>query len=314
MKREAGEHAGSPGRPSGVRLVRSCLAFALLPVVLPGCPKKPAPADGGAPVAETTVGAGPAGDAGAPDPVEWDASVPDKAEVVLETDWIHRAGDAPAIVYDMPGLPAVSPEGQLVVVPFHEANPFPSLQLVVLRAQDEQRTNLTAIQTAWEYSEALYPPYADRPTRAITDARFRDLFQVVGRRIAAANAQLAAWTPLRKCHIEEPDKAGEDAGVDAGSPRPRQVIRCPGLQITYDRHRLRVVGRGGNVRYERKTSWRRPSWVYPTRMGAMTFADSIESVHGDAAHGVLVVRVTYDVTPKYYGRGAEAEWHVVRLD
>lgn len=315
MNRRAREHARPAARPFDVRPVRTCLALTFLPVLLFGCPKKHEPANGGAPAAEATVQASSADDAGAPDPVEWDASVPGKVEIVLKTDWLHRNGDAPTIAYDTPGLPAVSPDGQLVVVPVHEENPFASLQLWVLRSHDEQRTDLTVIQTVQEYSEALYPPYADWPTRGITDARFRDLFKVVERRIASANEQLAAWKPLRQCRIEEPDKSMDEAGVDAGWAQARQVIHCPGLEIVYHRHRLRVVGRGGSVHYERKTNWRHPGWVSAGRMPAsMTVVDRIESVYGDAAHGALVVRVAYDVTPKYYGRQGDVEWHVVRIN
>ena len=93
------------------------------------------------------------------------------------------------------------------------------------------------------------------------------------------------------------------------------MIHCPGLEIIHDRHRLRVVGRGGHVRFERKTSWRRPGYVYPGSVPtSVNVVDTLDSIHGDAAHGVLVVHITYEVTPKYYGRNMPPEWHVVKLN
>lgn len=315
-----GEQTRPAGRPSSVRLVRACLALSFLPALTLGCPKKSGTEGTPAPVASSVVG-GPAEEGGAPIASEFDASTPAKPEVSLKTDWVNRSGDAPDIKYETAGLPALSADGQLVVVPHHEENAaYPNLQLVTMRAFDEQRVGTTVIQTVQEYYEALYPPYVDWPTPSITDPKFRDLFKVVERRIASTNAQLAAWKPLPKCRIEEPendeDPDGGDAGAaDAGSARKREVIHCPGLEIIHDKHRLRVVGRGGHVRFERKTTWRRPGWVYPgSAPTSINVVDKLDAIHGDAAHGVLVVHVTYEVTPRYYGRGMQPEWHVIKLN
>ena len=331
-----------------MRTLRACLALAFLPALTLGCPKKSAPDQAAAPAVTEGAAAATDGDADAPSAYDFADASAAKAEVVLKVDWINRNRDAPDMKYTTPGLPAVSADGQLIVVPHEEeTGAYPNLSLLTLRAWDEQPQGNTVIQTVQEYNETLYPPYVDWPTPGITDPKFRDLLKVVDRRIASTNAQLASWRPLPKCRVEKDEDEAEDAGADdaatpvlggglgggsrfggfaapppmgpdGGVARHRQVIHCPGLEIIHDRHRLRVVGRGGRVRFERKTNWRKPGaapgYGYGAVPASVVVVDTLDGIYGDAAPGVIVFHVKYDVSPRYYGRMMQPEWHVVKLN
>jgi hypothetical protein len=281
-------------------------AFALsfLIPALAACPKKPPPPT----PAASTVDAGEvavAVDAGAVDldaavAEPFDAWVPDHPKLTLEVDWENRYGDAPRFNYKPLGLPALSPDGQRVVVPGTEndRSQDPSFRLITLLADDREESSVT-LQNVREYRDAMYPADVDYPTPAITDPVFKKLAKDVNKRLADATATLAAYHPLPPCRLVREGEAGV-----------RITAECVGLQVVYEQHHLRVIGHGGHVRLDRSVAaWKLPTVALPPGYDQK---EELHAMYGDAAHNMLVVEMMSVAMARYYG-GTAARWHIVKL-
>lgn len=281
--------------------VASIVRLALLALLLAGCPKKQPPP----PPAVTEADAGEITDASSQsaelaDVFEepFDAWVPERPSIVLKPDWENRYDNGPKFVYETLGLPALSPDGQRIVVSGTEIDRTadPSFKLITLLADDREESS-TVLQTTREYREALYPSTVDYPTPEVTDPIFRTLIKTVNKRLSDASATLAHHTPLPPCRLEPKD----DAGI-------RLHATCVGLSVTYEQHHLHVIGRGGHVRLDRSVAAWKDTVPIP---GAVGWHDEVKGIYGDAAHSVLVFKIS-TVAQRYYGN-LSPKWHVVKL-
>jgi hypothetical protein len=279
-------------------LVRSGVLICLL---LAGCPKKPpppAPAAAADAAVATVDDSGVDLDAAVAEP--FDAWVPDHPKLALKIDWENRYGDGPRFEYSHAGLPALSPDGNHVVVSGseNERTQDPSFRLVTLGANDDREESSVLLQNIREYREAMYPPDIDYPTPAQTDPIFRKLGKQVDDRLATANATLANHHPLAPCKIT---KEGE-AGV-------RLTAQCVGLEVLYEQHHIHVVGHGGHVRLDRSVAqWKSAPSALPAGYESH---EEIRGIYGDATRNVLVFEMI-SVATRYYGVLAP-RWHIVKL-
>lgn len=291
------------GREEGLDFVRSLSVRAgvLLLLLLAGCPKKKPPPTPTATEQDSGVTAS-ADDAGIEDAKiaePFDAWVPDHPQLALKIDWENRYADAPRFEYTHLGLPALSADGQHVVVSGveNERTQDPSFRLITLGANDDREESSVLLQNIREYREAMYPPDIDYPTPAQTDPIFRKLGKEIDGRLANANASLSHHQPLPPCKITRDGEAGI-----------RLTAECQGLQITYEQHHLRVTGHAGHVRLDRSVAqWKNAT---PLPVGYDSH-EELRSMYGDAAHNVLVVEIA-TVATRYYGVLAP-RWHIVKL-
>lgn len=295
---ERREEAAAARRWRGVRAGHVVLAAALLG----GCPRKEPPAapppDAGA-VALAEAGAEPDDGSALAALEPFDAWAPARVAIALDVDWENRYADAPRFTYSWPGLPALSLDGQRVVVAAAEPvrSNDPSLRLVTLRVDDREESS-TMLQATREYRETMYPPYVDYPSPGVTDPLFRKLIKDIDRRIASANASLASHRPIPQCKLEREG----DAGV-------RVAATCAGLRVTLEQHHLTVIGRAGHVRLDRSVAaWKSDPTGLPP--GYET-TQELRAMYGSADLGIVVVQLDR-VAARSYGQGF-ARWHVVKL-
>lgn len=217
--------------------------------------------------------------------------------------------NGPSWAFAAPKLPAVSPDGQRVLVAKHDGSlgEVPGMNLVVQRVTDGKVLSSTALLDAAAFARA----HGDSPDLAGRRRNFDALREVVSAHVGRLNEALGkeGWTSLVACQIDidagatYPACSMKDQQIQCGSA-VRMVYREPQLDVT-------VRGRVTHLRDPRRVV--RPASVPGNREARYPIRGCVGAAFLEPVRGLALLLLQYECQGGGDGCYVPDRWEIVRL-